>query len=177
MRVLRPGTAAGRAGSPRISPGWWSAVRWCPGLTPAPERLDDDHVSAAAWARRTGIERLFRHGFGAKFSRRAKRENFLFKSDALRLWDCAEYRLVVADVPTCRDLRKICTRASHRRRNVRATKHHDPTTRTGRARDHLCNDDDVARPQKRRPQRLADLDQFLANCSWIRLTRRKRSSS
>jgi hypothetical protein len=38
-----------------------SAVRWCAGLTPALERLDDDHVSAAAWARQTGIERLFRH--------------------------------------------------------------------------------------------------------------------
>jgi PEP-CTERM motif len=50
-------------------------------------------------------------GCGAKFSRRAKRGNFLFKSDALRLWDCAEYRLVVADVPTCRGLRKICARA------------------------------------------------------------------
>jgi hypothetical protein len=61
MRVLRPGTTAGGAGSRRISPGWWSAVRWCAGLTPALERLDDDHVSTAAWARQTGIERLFRH--------------------------------------------------------------------------------------------------------------------
>jgi hypothetical protein len=51
-------------------------------------------------------------GCGAKFSRRAKRGNFLFKSDALRLWDCAEYRLVVADITTCRGLRNICTRAA-----------------------------------------------------------------
>ena len=36
-------------------------MRWCAGLTPALERLDDDHVSTAAWARQTGIERLFRH--------------------------------------------------------------------------------------------------------------------
>jgi hypothetical protein len=48
-------------------------------------------------------------GSGAKFSRRAKRGNFLVKSGALRLWDCAEYRLVVVDIPTCRGLRKICT--------------------------------------------------------------------
>src|ERR1700722_4000921 len=61
MRVLGPGTAAGGAGSRRISPGWWSAVRWCAGLTPAFERLDDDHVSTAGWARQTGIERLSRH--------------------------------------------------------------------------------------------------------------------
>src|ERR1700741_3758545 len=59
--VLRAGTVADRAGSRRISPGWWRAVRWCTGLTPALERLNDDHVSTAAWARWTGIERLFRH--------------------------------------------------------------------------------------------------------------------
>ena len=41
--------------------GWWSAVRWCAGLTPALERLDDDHVSPTAWARWADIERLFRH--------------------------------------------------------------------------------------------------------------------
>ena len=36
-------------------------MRWCTGLTPALECLDDDHVSPAAWARWTVIERLFRH--------------------------------------------------------------------------------------------------------------------
>src|SRR5271170_7123724 len=60
MRVVRPGALAGRAGSWRMSPGWRRAVRWCAGLTPALECLDDDHVATAAWARRTGIERLFR---------------------------------------------------------------------------------------------------------------------
>src|SRR3984885_11059216 len=61
MRVLRSGTAAGRAGSRRSSRGWWSAVRWCTGLTPALERLDDDHVSPTAWAGWAHIERLVRH--------------------------------------------------------------------------------------------------------------------
>src|ERR1700722_9097918 len=59
--VLRAGTVADRAGSRRISPGWWSAVRWCTGLTPALERLDDDHVSTTAWAGWAHIERLVRH--------------------------------------------------------------------------------------------------------------------
>ena len=59
--VLRAGTVADRAGSRRISPGWWSAVRWCTGLTPAFERLDDDHVSTTAWAGWAHIERLVRH--------------------------------------------------------------------------------------------------------------------
>ena len=36
-------------------------MRRCAGLTPTLERLDDDHVSSAARARWTGIERLFRH--------------------------------------------------------------------------------------------------------------------
>ena len=35
-------------------------MRWCAGLTPALERLDDDHVSTAAWTRRIDIWRLFR---------------------------------------------------------------------------------------------------------------------
>jgi hypothetical protein len=38
-----------------------SAVRWCAGLAPAFERLDDDHVSATAWTWWADIERLFRH--------------------------------------------------------------------------------------------------------------------
>src|ERR1700747_1016639 len=72
--VLRAGTVADRAGSRRISPGWWSAVRWCTGLTPALERLDDDHVSTTAWAGWAHIERLVRHvvlwrrGGGGKFT-------------------------------------------------------------------------------------------------------------
>jgi hypothetical protein len=36
-------------------------VRWCAGLTPGFERLDDDHVSATAWTWWADIERLFRH--------------------------------------------------------------------------------------------------------------------
>ena len=36
-------------------------MRWCAGLTPALERLDDDHVSPTAWTRWADIERLFRH--------------------------------------------------------------------------------------------------------------------
>jgi hypothetical protein len=32
-----------------------------PGLAPASEGLDDDHVPTTAWTRRIGIERLFRH--------------------------------------------------------------------------------------------------------------------
>jgi hypothetical protein len=36
-------------------------VRWCAWLHPGLESLDDDHVSAAAGARRTSIERLFLH--------------------------------------------------------------------------------------------------------------------
>src|SRR5271166_831760 len=59
--VLRRGIVAGRAGSRRISPGWRRAMRGSPGLAPAGEGLDDDHVSPAAWARRTGVERLFWH--------------------------------------------------------------------------------------------------------------------
>ena len=31
-----------------------------PGLTPAGESFDDDHVPTTAWARRTDVERLFR---------------------------------------------------------------------------------------------------------------------
>jgi hypothetical protein len=49
--VLRPGTVAGRAGSRRISRGWWRAVRGWAGLAPALERLDDDDVPTTAWAR------------------------------------------------------------------------------------------------------------------------------
>src|ERR1700741_4289231 len=60
MGVLRARTGAGRAGSRRISPGWWSAIRWCAGLTPALERLNDEHVSTAAWTQRIDIWRLFR---------------------------------------------------------------------------------------------------------------------
>jgi len=34
-------------------------MRRRPGLAPASEGLDDDHVATAAWARRSGVERLF----------------------------------------------------------------------------------------------------------------------
>ena len=64
--VGRNGSAAdGGGGRPcwsrRFSPGWCIAMRRRPELAPTCECLDDDHVSAAAWARRTSIERLFRH--------------------------------------------------------------------------------------------------------------------
>jgi hypothetical protein len=36
-------------------------VWWCARLPPALERLDDDHVSTAAWTRRIDIGRLFQH--------------------------------------------------------------------------------------------------------------------
>ena len=36
-------------------------MRWCAGLTPALECLDDDHVPTTAWAWWAHIERLVRH--------------------------------------------------------------------------------------------------------------------
>ena len=65
VRIPKPiaevaGVEAGDAGSRRISFGWWSAVRWCAGLTPALERLGDDHVSTTTWTQRIDIGQLFR---------------------------------------------------------------------------------------------------------------------
>src|ERR1700722_10081801 len=59
--VLWRGIVAGRAGSQRISPGWRRVMRRRPGLAPTGEGLDDDHMATAAWARRTGVGRLFWH--------------------------------------------------------------------------------------------------------------------
>jgi hypothetical protein len=49
---------AARAGSRIGGPGCGGVVRWRPWLAPSLERLDDDHMAAAARARRPCIDRL-----------------------------------------------------------------------------------------------------------------------
>ena len=58
--MLRPVLVAGRAVSRRIPPGRLGAVRRGAGLAPSCEGLDEDHMPAAARARRARVERFLR---------------------------------------------------------------------------------------------------------------------
>lgn len=53
---LRGRIKLSHAGSWRGRPGRWDAVRRCPGLSPAFERFDDDHLPATARAWRANID-------------------------------------------------------------------------------------------------------------------------